>query len=246
MGNNLHVTGNLLIDGTTDLAGGVLNTDLVTNFNADLLDSAHKSIDGTLAANSDVLVPSQKAVKTYADTALALKANDNAVVKLTGNQEVAGDKTFSGTVLMAPPFYHVRDQKASGTDGGSAVAGAWTKRTLDTEIVAGIAGASLATSQITLPAGTYDIRAVSAFYNTGKTKLRLRTTGAVTLLTGLNVYLGLDAVSTELEGRITLAATTVLELQYWASYAQGGQGLGGNVTSGEVEVYSEVWIWRLQ
>jgi hypothetical protein len=32
------------------------------------------SIDGTLSANSDGLVPSQKAVKTYVDTADALKA----------------------------------------------------------------------------------------------------------------------------------------------------------------------------
>ena len=29
--------------------------------------------DGTLAANSDALVPSQKAVKTYVDTGLATK-----------------------------------------------------------------------------------------------------------------------------------------------------------------------------
>jgi hypothetical protein len=114
MGNNLHVTGNLLIDGssvftgTTNL-GAALDTNLVTNFNADKVDGADLSIDGTLAANSDVLVPSQKAVKTYAaglagagrttetikGNADAIAALDAAVVKKTGAQTAAGVKTFS-------------------------------------------------------------------------------------------------------------------------------------------------------
>lgn len=42
--------------------------------------------DGTLAANSDTKVPSQKAIKTYVDT---------NYVAMTGNQTIAGIKTFS-------------------------------------------------------------------------------------------------------------------------------------------------------
>lgn len=45
--------------------------------------------DGTLAANSDTKVASQKATKTYVDTTKSL------LVALTGNQTVAGIKTFS-------------------------------------------------------------------------------------------------------------------------------------------------------
>lgn len=101
MANNLTVTGNLAIGGssvftgTVDLAGGALNTDLVTNFNADLLDSAHKSIDGTLADNSDAKIPTEKAVKTYVD----LRALDSAVVHDTGDETVAGVKTFSSAIV---------------------------------------------------------------------------------------------------------------------------------------------------
>lgn len=39
----------------------------IANLNADMLDTAHKSIDGTMANNSDALIPSEKAVKTYVD-----------------------------------------------------------------------------------------------------------------------------------------------------------------------------------
>lgn len=36
---------------------------------------------------------------------LAAKANDNAVVKLTGDQTIAGNKTFSGTVTLSSPEF---------------------------------------------------------------------------------------------------------------------------------------------
>lgn len=99
MANNLAVTGNvtiggtLVVTGTTNL-GAAADTVLVTNFNADKVDGADLDTDGALAANSDVKVPSQKAVKTYAD---ARKAE---CVALTGDQTVAGVKTFSSIPVL--------------------------------------------------------------------------------------------------------------------------------------------------
>ena len=95
----LKVVGTTEMTGSIDLNGGALDTVLVTNLNADLMDSAHKDTDGTLSGNSDSSIPTEKAVKTYVDTADALKANDNAVVKLTGGQTVAGVKTFSSQIV---------------------------------------------------------------------------------------------------------------------------------------------------
>lgn len=46
----------------------VASTTKVTNLNVDKVDGADLDTDGTLTANSDVKIPSQKAVKTYADT----------------------------------------------------------------------------------------------------------------------------------------------------------------------------------
>lgn len=50
--------------------------------------------DGTLAANSDTKVASQKATKTYVDT------KDGNNVKLTGDQLVAGKKTFTSDLVV--------------------------------------------------------------------------------------------------------------------------------------------------
>ncbi|MDD5381861.1 MAG: hypothetical protein PHG53_09545 [Phycisphaerae bacterium] len=65
--------------------------------------------DGTLAANSDSSIATQKAVKTYVDTLSALCA------KLAGNQTIAGVKTFSSfpvTPSSAPTTdYQVANKK---------------------------------------------------------------------------------------------------------------------------------------
>lgn len=61
-----------------------------------LHDGASLSIDGELTDNSDLKVPTEKAVKTYVDTVDDLKADDDAVVKLSSNQSIADIKTFTG------------------------------------------------------------------------------------------------------------------------------------------------------
>jgi hypothetical protein len=58
--------------------------------------SANKDTDGTLASNSDTKYPSQKAVKTYTDTGLALKASASSVA--TNTTDIA---TLSGSLNSA-------------------------------------------------------------------------------------------------------------------------------------------------
>ena len=49
--------------------------------------------DVTLSSNSDEIIPSQKAIKTYIDT------KDSNVVHKTGNETIAGTKTFSNNII---------------------------------------------------------------------------------------------------------------------------------------------------
>jgi hypothetical protein len=95
------IKGKLKVEGTTEMAGGAKDATMITNLCAQKLSAlgCTVSTDGTLYDNADTHLPTEKAVKTYADTGLALKANDNAVVKLTGIQTVAGAKTFSDSVI---------------------------------------------------------------------------------------------------------------------------------------------------
>lgn len=57
------------------------------------LDDSQLDIDGTLAANDDTKIASQKATKTYADTK----------VSKTGNETIAGVKTFSSSPVVPAP-----------------------------------------------------------------------------------------------------------------------------------------------
>jgi hypothetical protein len=54
-----------VIDGISPMS--ITSETLVEHLNADMVDDAHKSIDGTFASNSDLLIPTEKAVKTYVD-----------------------------------------------------------------------------------------------------------------------------------------------------------------------------------
>jgi len=49
-----------------------------------------------------------------------------------------------------------------------------------------------------------------------------------------------------LEGEFTLTSSKVLALQYWSNIAQGTNGLGIAVTSGESEVYGRVILQKVK
>jgi len=71
-------------DGTAPMT--VTSTTKVSNLNSDKVDGADLDTDGTLTANSDSKVPSQKAVKTYVDGS---SSSRGIQVLISGNAYVA-------------------------------------------------------------------------------------------------------------------------------------------------------------
>ena len=149
-------------------------------------------------------------------------------------------------------YLSVNDTKATNTAGGTATTGSWAARTLNTSVVNTITGASLATNQITLPAGKYLVTARGSFYRTGNTQMRLRSTTTSTEIVSPNVSMTyyIDGAVTigiggevVLSGVLNLSAEEKFELQYYCSRTQASDGLGvaRNVGS-ESEVYAEVTI----
>jgi hypothetical protein len=125
-----------------------------------------------------------------------------------------------------------QDQQTSGTGGGNATTGSFVKRTLNTTVVNNIAACSIASSVITLTAGTYLITANATFYRVNTFQLRLRnTTAGTTLVTGLSGYADTDDANGDtqnglLNGYITLTGSTTLELQYQAATNLNSNSLG--------------------
>lgn len=141
----------------------------------------------------------------------------------------------------------LRDEKASGTDGGNASAATWHTRTLNTEVDPdGIV--SIASNQFTLQAGTYWIsaRAPGGGVNRQKAKI-YNVTDAADALVGASAY----AISTAytvndatVRGRITIAGAKAFELRHYCqTAATDGLGTSSDIAS-TIEVYAEVEIWR--
>ena len=88
---------------TTQLTMGTLQT-LRAKISAETLKVGSGNIitvdavkdEDNMASNSATALATQQSIKAYADT----KAADNAVVKLTGAQTIAGNKTFSGVTEL--------------------------------------------------------------------------------------------------------------------------------------------------
>ena len=165
----------------------------------------------------------------------------------------------AGAVLEASQLNDVLDNfsdiaifnetQASGTQGGGATSGSFIKRTLNTTVVNNIAGCSLASSVITLGAGTYFVRATSPAYSVEKSQSRLRnTTDSTTAIVGgaqapNATYFGWN--DTSLVGYITIAATKDFELQMRVQNTRATNGLGPAANYGESEVYAQIQIVRV-
>jgi len=146
---------------------------------------------------------------------------------------------------------HVRDEKASGSAGGTATSGSFFTRTLNTSVTNEISGASLASNQITLPSGTYFIYASAPGYGTNRIKTKLRNiTDSTDTLIGSGTYT--DSVSAVAEvksfiaGRFTISAQKTFEIQQrvQTTFADAN-ALGIQMGFSVAEIYTDVQIWKI-
>ncbi len=194
------------------------------------------AVDGYAKANADqVVAASGHSVSFFAKVPITGWSNVTSVMgPISSLSDVA---TISYTV-------------SSGTNGGSATAGAWNDRplnTIDSDLNAIVT--SLSSNTITLPAGTYEVSANAETNNTNITRLRLRNTAdSTTPCQGVNAS---DEVVNASTPSITscIFATTAsktFKLQEWITTNSGATALGRAVSTGESEVYAQVKIRKLK
>ena len=176
--------------------------------------------------------------------AIADGAGSTSFAKLTHSNLTTTGNPFGGQL------FHVSDVKSAGTHGGASSSGSWLTRTLNTSVTNEITSASLASNQITLPAGTYQIFAVCVFEADGIIKARFRNVSDnTTVCASMNGLGGSAAVpigqNLPLYTRMTIASSKVFELQYRVTASIGSTGLGRASNFGESEIYSNVLIWKI-
>ena len=146
-------------------------------------------------------------------------------------------------------YFFAKDVKAQGVAGGSSAANTWQTRDINTITVNRI-GATLANNQVTVPAGTYKIRArvPGSVVNIFRVAIYNATAGTYLEFSGSQradtSYA--DNIYAEVEGEFTFTVPTKIELRFWSSisYATTGFGYASN-TPGVSESYSEITIWKM-
>ena len=165
----------------------------------------------------------------------------------------------AGNVLTAAQLNGVVDNfadiavfnetQANNTDGGTYTSGSYVKRVLNTTIVNNIAGCSIATSVVTLPAGTFYIKGTAPCFGVDNANARLQnTTAATTIRYGQNARSGSgDSTmnSAIVETVVTFTGNTNIELQFRGNTTKANIGLGVPSNFGNDEIYSTLFIARI-
>jgi hypothetical protein len=146
---------------------------------------------------------------------------------------------------------HIREEQTSGTAGGTATTGSWETRVLNTEVTDTGSDASLATNQITLTTGTYEVLVRAPAHRVDGHKIRFQNvTDASTVIEGSNA--NSDNSLTEnhnhafLQGRFTIASSKAFEVQHRVETTRATDGYGLAASLGSQEVYTEVWLYKVE
>lgn len=206
---------------------------------------------GWVKANAAISTRMTKLVTSTTAKQAAAYTNDG-----DGNEIGFTLETTSGAGLVltginvrrrVQDYILIRDEKAQNTEGGTFTSGAWRTRTLNTEVVDTGNHAALASNQITLEAGTYRVWISCPAINVARHQARLQNiTDGTTLLVGTSESSAAASTVTSrslIEGRITLSAQKVLEVQHQCQTTgtTTGFGLASNFTT---EVYTIVELIR--
>ena len=156
---------------------------------------------------------------------------------------------YAVTVPAAPDTAIFNESQASGTYGGTATSGSYVKRTLNTTVINTITGCSIASSVITLPAGTFMVYASAPAFEVGSHKIRLQNMTASTTLqlgmTSFNETINDIQTISVLQAYFTLATSSTVELQHRVGTTKATNGFGERCSFGDSEVYSQIAIQKV-
>lgn len=186
--------------------------------------------------------------------AVTLAASSGSVDIETVPQGVVFELQSDGTDIRViwfsrPLVLHVREERAQGTNGGTATAGNNT-RALNTVVTDEIGITGLVSNEVRgVPAGTYRVRASAPAFKTNAHQLRLETDAGTRLVQGTSEFSNASSsyatTRSSVEGTFTLAASDDLYLIHEVNTTQNTNGLGVPANLEPVEVYAELILERI-
>jgi len=221
---------------------------------------AQNSVDTDKIANNAVttakIADDQITSAKIADDQITSAKLANAINITSGNSltidsgaTITNNGTASGFGLFTS-YAIIADQKASGTNGGTATSGAWRTRDLNTEISDPDGIVSISSNQFTLGAGNYFIRWSAPSFRTQTHQTRLYdVTGASAVQLGSteDCQGGTTSPQTRSFGqaRVSIVSDNTYQIQhrFGSTASNFGLGYGAGNTWGVVQ-FSVVEIFK--
>lgn len=244
----LPATGSVPIHNHTNVgSGGQLHAGSVFNAGAVPIDYG-----GTGETTANAAFAALAPLTTKGDL-IARDVNAPVRVPIGSNGALlVADSAQAAGLRWTPAFQwaEIRDERSSGTHGGSSVANSWQTRALNTEndphdLV------WLINDTFGLAAGVYWVSAQSMFRagtagTRGRLRLQNNTTGT-TLAVSPNAFASADGSFTpRLDTLLIANGTDTFVVQYYVSLGVATYGLGLAVSSGDPEIYTVVTLLRLR
>jgi hypothetical protein len=205
----------------------------------------------TLGSSIDTTTKNLNPETTLADLAYrSSTANVNTRLGIGSTGQVltvAGGVPTWATPAGGATYAVFNDTKSpAGTTSGTFTSGAWRTRDLNTSQVNSISGASLASNQITLPAGTYYIDAYAGCFWVNQNQARLQNiTDGTTAILGVGAYtVTAGNAFSFVQGVITITGTKVFELQHQCAVTRATDGFG-TALNFNTEVYASIAIQKI-
>ena len=193
-----------------------------------------------VSGQSDVVADSST------DTLTLVAGSNVTITTNAGADSVTIAASGGGT---ARDYILIREEQAQNTGGGTFTSGSWQTRVLNTEVSDTGGHATLASNQITLAAGTYEVSILCPAYGVNRHQARLQNvTDATTTIVGMSFYMGVvagDGVSVSaIKGKFTIAGSKAFEVQHQCQTTKATNGFGAEANF-TTEVYTIAELWKV-